>query len=478
MRWFYMHFPHLYGETWNTPFERQQPIVLIKEHGSYVIDANKAAQDKGVENGILVNTAFCLAPEMEIITMLPHKEAQALRRVAKFAYRFSAWVGLDFPDGLYLEVASMRKFFGGLPQLKTRIETLFQELGYRFHIAAAPTPKASRMLARSGIHVCVDEHRFQDILRKVPVECLELPEPTQLRLQKLGLRTAHDITELPAGDLAYRVDSELALYLNQALGRQDWRPDPFIMPEDFQLKVDMEQEFESLNPLLFPLAAAVKRFCLFLQNRCLVSQFLTIKLIHRKHAETLMPIHLATADNRIDSWTYMLSMQIARVTLPAPVTGFKLKASEFEEIPPSSLVLFQNAGGAHEDKKAYLINRLAARIGAEQLQFVGLSDDPRPEKQTLYNSQPLQPAHPPENMMMESPVWLLSSPQEVDIRQYHLIRGPLRLHSGWWDGSIASRDYYIAATSPRPTAAEITSVALHWLFRTPQNQWFMHGIFS
>ena len=472
MQWFYMHFPHLYGETWHSPFEQDQATILTREQDSYVIDVNETARSKGVEPGMLVNTAFCLVPEMNIFTILPHREAQALKRVARFAYRFSGWVGLDHSDGLYLEVASMRRFFGGLQQLKANIEELFRELGYRFHIAAAMTPKAARMLARSGIELCVDEYRFRDVLKQMPVECLELSAPIQIRLQKLGLRSVHDIAVLPAGDLAYRVDKELSMYLSQSLGQTDWKPEPFEVPEEFRLKIDMEQEFDSLSPLLFPLASAVKRFCYFMQNRCLVSRQLVVKLLHRNQPETIMPIHLATADNRVDAWVYMLSMQIERVQLTAPVTGFTLKASDFEDIPPSSLALFQDTGGAHEDKKAYLLNRLAARIGADHLHFIGLTDDYRPERQTLYNSQPLMAEPQPVNITTQVPIWLLEQPREVNIHRYHLIRGPLRMNSGWWDSISTSRDYYIATTSAED------STTLHWLFRTSAKQWFIHGIFA
>ncbi len=480
MHWFYMHFPHLYGETWHSPFEQQRPVILTREQDSCVIDANDAARRQGIERGMMVNTAFCLVPEMDIFTMLPHKESQALKRVARFAYRFSGWVGLDFPDGLYLEVASMRRFFGGLPQLRAGIEELFRELGYRFHIAAAPTPKAARLLSRSGIELCADKSRFLQVLKKMPVECLELPASIQVRLQKLGLRSVHDVAELPAGDLAYRVDRELAEYLSQALGHTEWKPEPFAIPEDFRLKIDKEQEFETLTPLLFPLVSAVKRFCRFMQNRCLVSQTLSVKLIHRDLPATLMPIHLATADNRVDAWVYMLSMQIERIALPAPVTGFELKASDFEDIPPCSLALFQDTGGAHEDKKAYLLNRLAARIGADQIHFIGLTDDHRPEKQTLYNSQPLSPVSVPENMAIQVPVWLLEHPREVNIQQYRLIRGPLRMNSGWWDNISIPRDYYIAIISDPDNMliSPSSGTALHWLYRVAPQRWFLHGIFS
>ncbi|WP_157496731.1 Y-family DNA polymerase [Hahella ganghwensis] len=472
MQWFYMHFPHLYGETWHSPFEREHPVILAREQDNCVADANDSARAKGIERNMLVNTAFCLVPEMDIHIMLPHKEIQALKRVARFAYRFSGWVGLDEPDGLYLEVASMRRFFGGLPQLKAGIEELFRELGYDFHIAAAPTPKAARILARSGIELCADKQRFRQALKQMPVDCLELPAPILIRLQKLGMRSVQDVANLPPGDLSYRVDKELATNLAQALGQSDWKPEPFHLPESFRLKIDVEQEFESLNPLLFPMASAVKRFCRFMQNRCLVSQQLILRLIHRTHPATTFSIHLATADNRVDSWVYMLSMQIDRVVLPAPVTGFELKASDFEDIPPTSFVLFQDSANTHEDKKAYLLNRLAARVGADQIHFIGLSDDYRPERQTLFSSQPLPPEALPDNLTAQSPLWLLQVPLQINIRRYQVIRGPLRMNSGWWDSVTASRDYYIAATSGQNPAA------LHWLFKTPPSQWFLHGIFA
>lgn len=83
------------------------------------------------------------------------------------------------------------------------------------------------------------------------------------------------------------------------------------------------------------------------------------------------------------------------------------------------------------------------------------------------------------------PVWLLASPQPLPERQsrpwldgapLHLLAGPERIESGWWDGALAVRDYFIAR------AGDGTLV---WIYRArlpPADAagegWFLHGRFA
>ena len=84
------------------------------------------------------------------------------------------------------------------------------------------------------------------------------------------------------------------------------------------------------------------------------------------------------------------------------------------------------------------------------------------------------------------PLWLLPKPQALQERQSHplldghivqLLAGPERIESGWWDGGLAERDYFIGQTDDG---------LLVWLYRTrPQRPfssqmegWFLHGRFA
>lgn len=501
MQWFYLHFPHLYGETWYDTFHSPQALAFIHDKGSCIADVNPAAKRAGVTQSMLVNTAFCMAPAMQTHVICPHKSRQALLRVARLAYRFSAWISLEPPNGLYLEVATMRKLFGGLSAIREQILTLFQALSYTLKVAAAPTAKAAHLLASSGAELCVDQANLMNTLKSLSIGCLELPQRTADKLQKLGLKTVYDVIRLPEGDLAYRIAPELADYLGKVTGSRPWQPQPVKLPEQFVHQVGLEQEAEDWRSLLFPLAASVKKYCQFMQHRCLVSQSLNIALHHRQHPQTPLIVQLASADNRADIWLYMLNHAIERVKLMAPVTGFTVKASVFDPVAPSGLPLFghlpgmqgrdNNQHGDIAQARAALLNRLAGRLGAGRVRFAGVTADPRPEYQTVYGSQPVLPVlsggagsavktpgkpagqesrRPP--FEVNQPLWLLPQPKPVSVCQYRVLRGPLRLDTGWWDKQFVQRDYYIALERRQH------SPALHWLFRTINNDWFVHGIFS
>ena len=87
---------------------------------------------------------------------------------------------------------------------------------------------------------------------------------------------------------------------------------------------------------------------------------------------------------------------------------------------------------------------------------------------------------------ISSAVWLWREPQALhdegarpllDGRPLQLLAGPERIESGWWDGALAARDYFIAAAADG---------ALVWIYRArlPLSDdeagggWFLHGRFA
>ena len=85
---------------------------------------------------------------------------------------------------------------------------------------------------------------------------------------------------------------------------------------------------------------------------------------------------------------------------------------------------------------------------------------------------------------LHRPVWLLPAPQPLAERQsvphsegrpLALLSGPERIESGWWDGGLAVRDYFIA---------QHDSGALLWIYRSrlpsagAGEGWFLHGRFG
>ncbi|NUP86955.1 MAG: hypothetical protein HUU30_14555 [Burkholderiaceae bacterium] len=61
----------------------------------------------------------------------------------------------------------------------------------------------------------------------------------------------------------------------------------------------------------------------------------------------------------------------------------------------------------------------------------------------------------------------------LDGRALQVLAGPERIETGWWDGALVLRDYYIAATPEG---------SLVWVFRHrlpgQAGPWFLHGRFG
>ena len=470
MDWLYIHFPHLYGETWLPDFGGDKPIALIQTQANQQLidDINPAAKARGVDIGMALNTAFCLCPQLQVITCEDYRQQRALERVALLVSQYSAWVGLDAPDGLYLEIASMKKLFGEAMWIQRCIQKLLQQKKITSSIAAAPQPKAARLLAKAKQQRCYTQQQLLQHLSDISITALDIKPKTEVRLMKLGLRNVHDLAQLPSGDLSYRIDAELALYLEQIIGHRQWLPTPFKLPERFRWVLDLEQGFESLEPLRFFLATGINQFCSFLQKRSWAAQGLHLILQHRQQTPTVIDIKLASIDNRTESWQYMLNAMINRIELKVPVTGLGLSAALFETLSDQRLHLFKSVSQDTSLKKTQLLNRLNARLGNEALHFLHITTDPRPERQTVFAKQAATEL-PTLTPSFNTPLCLLAEPQRIQQEQYCLHRGPVRLTTGWWDRASVHRDYY---------AASDKQLSSQWLFLDASGQWYRHGWFA
>ena len=130
-----------------------------------------------------------------------------------------------------------------------------------------------------------------------------------------------------------------------------------------------------------------------------------------------------------------------------------------------------------------LLSLLQAKLGQPCIQTPKIQHDPRPEKANQYSLPTLSKsvakrqtptefeqkiATPNISQQRLRPSILLPEP-EVLTESVTLSQGPERIVSGWWDGEKIIRDYFIAHSE---------NGWWLWIFRTPDKQWFLHGLFS
>jgi protein ImuB len=190
-------------------------------------------------------------------------------------------------------------------------------------------------------------------------------------------------------------------------------------------------------------------------------------------------------------------LKLEALKLPAPVLGLRLSASQYCSRDQSSADLYAGKQGQYSPLQ--LIGLLQAKLGAEQVrrpiqlpaflpevagssiavQRLGTADllpsglqvqqsapaygsEARADNSTLSSSvQSQQPtAH--------RPAFLFATPEPLQ-QQVRLLPGLERIQSQWWQGSIEARDYLTAQSADGRWL---------WIYRTDQQQWFVHGVFA
>ena len=182
----------------------------------------------------------------------------------------------------------------------------------------------------------------------------------------------------------------------------------------------------------------------------------------------------------------LLAERLGRLPLAAPALELSLHcdATQAGGAPNAELFISQ---ASQREGLARLVERLQARLGAEQVLRLSAVADHRPECASRW--QPAEAAEvagavgaagalrtvsnltgPAEADLARTlpiqPLWLLPRPQAlpergqgplIDGRPLQLLAGPERLETGWWDSDTpAARDYFIARAA---------SGALVWVYR-------------
>lgn len=223
--------------------------------------ASLAGRTAGIRPGMRLSEATALI-DIEIHQHDPHEDIEALCELAEQAQQFSPVVGIEQldkklwagrwllqPECLLLDITGIAGLFGGESQLLDDVcrwlgdQRLFGCLGLAGTVGAAwalanyrtrkPTvPTAVRQHNPGGGQLqppndlpacrtaCADAGHDTHILADLPLAALRL-EPTTLHsLQRLGLQTIGQLSQLPRGGMASRLGEQLLLRWDQATGRQ------------------------------------------------------------------------------------------------------------------------------------------------------------------------------------------------------------------------------------------------------------------
>lgn len=476
--------------------------------------ANDAAQALGVKPGIKRATALALAPQLVLGRADAVRDGEALTSVAHAALAFTPAVVLHPPYGVLLDVQSTLRYFGGRDTLLGRLRQALAPLGHGVHVASAPTAQGAALLAqwRDGLHRS-EPADLQQTLEAAPLWLSEAARPHRDALQGMGLRTLGELRRLPRAGLARRFGEGLLDELDRAFGAKPDPRTPIELPSRFDSRLELFARADTADQVLHGAAVLLSRLMAWLSARHALVRRFSLLMQHEARwraegqapPETVLEIALAEPSRDAAHMQILLRERLAGLQLAAPTLELRLQAHDIVQRAPPNGELFLSAQSEREGLTR-LVERLQARLGREQVQRLVPLQDHRPERagalQTVdardvgaarpapgrrrpaSSGTPGATGTPATQTMPARPVWLLAEPRPLPERRsrpyfeghpLQLLCGPERIESGWWDGALVERDYFIARSA---------GDALIWVYRQrlpgleAAHGWFLHGRFG
>lgn len=543
--------------------------------GMLVAAANLNARQMGVKPLMRMSEASALA-ESIVYPMENDEDIESLCYLAEAATRFSPLTGIEqldkrpwasrtlpWPECILLDVSGIGKFFGSEEILAQQIAKWLKEQLYFGCIAiadnvssawalanfalrrqatdseaievkqesagenseAAPEPNPYLSLPKSR-YVISPPGQAETQTRILPLAALRLEQETITSLNKLGLQTIGQLSDLPRNGLAARLGKQLLLRWDQLLGD---KTEPIVALQaepEWSVETNLEHPVSDSKTVI----ELVRRMCHEIAHRLAAKGKGTLRTVCRiemaEEPPLVMQLGLFRPSSDGPHLDMLLSGQLEQHLRRQPVrdvTAATLTATLVTELLWRQGELFDVTEAENRQKIAALVDGLSGRLGRKNVLAAKVNRDSQPE--LAYSLTPMtgrrndgsqqnagrklssrlstRRAEPSRDDPLRRPTHLFVPPVEVKLRsvdsavkkgdgkvetkestpkkrlqflhlgQWHTVSsqlGPERLESGWWRGPSCRRDYYRFIT---------TDGSWWWLFRDmTDNQWFLHGKFD
>ncbi len=482
--------------------EQAAPVAVLEQER--VVLANAAAMALGVRYGMRRGGVQALSAEVVQLEREPAAEAELMAAAALALLRFTPQVACDDEGAtLMLDVSASLRLFGGHRALCRAVRACVRRLGAVPQLGCGSSARGAAWLAaqplRRGRHGAVVRPprralrpaRMARLLDRLPVEALyRLADPAWL--DGIGCRTVGEVRALPRAALKRRVGPGLLEGLDQAYGEAPDSLPWFVAPPVFARRMDLPGRIEGAEGVLAGAQRLLLAMAGWLAGQQAGATRFVLVLEHERYrageAPQGTPVEVALAQPSRDPehLSKLLQERLGQLRFGAPVVGLGLKVEAMQESLPRSASLFPEPG-AEAAALGRVLDTLVARLGRDGVLQPRPLADHRPERASRWcalDEDAPGPALPAGIPLPERPLWLLAEPVPLAARQerpchggpMRLLTRPERIESGWWDGALASRDYYIAERSDGVRCWVYCVYLGHGADVTAH--WYLHGLFA
>jgi protein ImuB len=471
---------------------RERPLVTAQEEqgGLRVAAANPPAREAGIHPGQPLADARALLPGLKSVPAEPDLDMRWLSALADWGRRYTPWTAIEGNEGLWLDVSGCAHLCGGEEKMLDDIAGRLDGFGFRVRAGLADTPGAAWAMARFGDQPrsIVPEGAGRQWLSGLPIQALRLPRQTIETLRRLGIRRLSDLLALPRGPLAQRFGGDVALRLDQMLGRMPEPISPRRPVARYRARLAFAEPIGRTEDVAAALRHLLERLCDLLDKEGMGARRLALDL-HRVDG-TIVRQEIGTAGPVRDPGHLE---RLFRDRLNGLDAGFGIEIMILEAVSHEALSAQQTALEAQARGHALplLVDQLRQRLGEDRVFRFAPRERHHPEA-ALDRAPPLGRAPPPWPRRPPRPLRLLQPPERIEAeaedplgtplafswrRDRHAVtraEGPERIAVEWWHRatpppSEAIRDYW---------RIEDALGRRFWLFRDGDGAWHLHGFFG
>jgi len=473
-----------------------EPVALAVTAQGEVMALTAQARAQGVRIGMRKSGVQAVAPTVLVQERDVVLEQAAFDAVALTLLQYSPELAAADAACLLLDVTASLSAFGGRLALCRRVRHSVQAMGLSLRLGMAPTAQAAWLFALQHsaqrslcLRRAVRMKTMTRLLDRLPFTLLPAAARHADWLSGIGCRTLADVRRLPRAGLKRRSDASLLRQLDCAYGALPELFNWIVAPDNFSAAVTLPYSVEHAQALLFGAQRLLLQMTGWLVARHKAVTRLALLLEHERGRHAIEPTQI-TISLAEPAWqdTHLLRLlkeRLAQLTLTAPVVALRLEAGELSDLMPPSASLFPEPGGTPGDAQR-LLELLSARLGPEAIMRPCPHPDHRPERANQWQSVSTKTGTPVPTPAANAltgaarPFWLLEKPLALLLRGHRpfygsplqIVSGPERIETGWWDGELVLRDYFVAQGEEG---------ACYWIYRerdAGSARWFLHGLFA
>ncbi len=493
--WFSLRFNHekSNGEADVNPLKKFPFVLRTSSHGRMVITgSNEVAEKLGIITGMALADARAVVPDLQILDDKPGLPERLLKRLAEWCIRFTPFVTVDLPDGLFLDATGCTHLWGGDDAYLSDIIKRLHQRGYDVCGSIADTPGAAWAVARfgkgpfvvpAGLHI--------EALLPLPPEALRLESETVERMHKLGLHQVRQFIRLKRQSLRRRFGAHFIMRLDMAVGQE------MEVLETVNPITPYSERLPCMDPIVtaagieIALQQLLEALCFRLQQEqkgLRTAEFKCYRVdgkIESIGIETNRPSH------DVRHLFKLFEIQIPTIEPALGIELFVLEAPKVEDHFARQEKMWSESGSLDDMRLSELIDHLAARAGADMIHRYVPDEHYWPERSYRVAKSLQEKSTTEWRTDKLRPVLVLRRPEVIEVMapipdyppmlfrhngKVHTIvkaDGPERIEQEWWLQQGQHRDYY---------RVEDENGNRYWLFRLGHYEerftWYLHGFFA